>query len=332
VRIALLYNAKPAEAVSPPAQEVPDDTFAEYDDAVTVTAIADALAPFGTVVALEADGDLPCRLKTGAFDIAFNIAEGYGRRGREAQAAAVCELLRVPSTHSDAVTLGITLDKMLARRIVAPEVRVAPALLLEVGDTLPSRLELVLPVVVKPNDEGSSKGIRDDSVGSTVNEVRRLVTRLRERYGCPVLVEEYLPGTEVTVGIIGNGQDARVLGMMAIASRMSSPFFLYSAEAKRAFRERIRYDNPPRLPAATLDEIEALALRAYRLLGCRDVARLDFRLDAGNRPHFLECNPLPGLNPESSDLVILSEPAMRHGDLVRMIFAEALRRTGVVTV
>lgn len=116
--------------------------------------------------------------------------------------------------------------------------------------------------------------------------------------------------------------------MMEIAPAEPVAHFVYSVEAKRAFRERVHYFTPPRLPQATLREIETLALTAYRLLGCRDVARLDFRLDAGGRPHFLECNPLPGLNPDTSDLVILSRATMAHGDLVRNIFSEAMRRYG----
>jgi D-alanine-D-alanine ligase len=185
---------------------------------------------------------------------------------------------------------------------------------------------LRFPVVVKPNHEGSSKGIRNDSYASTVDDARRLVVRLRETYRCSALVEEHLPGPEVTVGVIGNGSAARVLGTMEIAPVEPSDSFLYSVEVKRAFRQRVRYFTPPRLAAATRREIEQSALTAYRLLGCRDVARLDFRLDADGRPCFLECNPLPGLNPESSDLVIMSRSVMGYDDLVRAIFQAALTR------
>jgi D-alanine-D-alanine ligase len=328
VKIALIFNGRPTAAAH--IAHAPDDVNEEFDDPRTIAAIAAALSPFGDVVPLEADRTLARRLEEERFTFAFNIAEGYGRRCREAHAAAVCELLQIPFSHSDALTLALTLDKWLARRVVSPDVAVAPArLVCEELDT--SALDLTFPVVVKPNDEGSSKGIRDDSVAVTRDDARRLIGRVRALYDCPVLVEEYLPGPEITVGILGNGAGSRVLGMMEIAPATAAPHFLYSVDAKRAFRQRVHYLIPPRLDADTCAELEASALRAYRLLGCRDVARLDFRLDAGGRPRFLECNPLPGLNPDTSDLVILSRPHRSHATLVQEIFDHALRRHAMVT-
>jgi D-alanine-D-alanine ligase len=199
-------------------------------------------------------------------------------------------------------------------------------MLIETADPVPSRLPLRFPVVVKPNDEGSSKGIRDDSVAIDERAAHKLLTRLRQAYRCPVLIEEYLPGTEVTVAVVGNGVDTRVLGMMEIAPAAPAPHFLYSVEVKRAFRERVRYFMPPRVSVDAVRELREFSLCAYRLFGCRDVARVDFRLDGGGRPHFLECNPLPGLNPDTSDLVIMSRGLFSYEELVRSIFGAALRR------
>jgi D-alanine-D-alanine ligase len=326
LRIALLFNARPCASLPVDAA---DDEFEEYDEPATVDAIARALTCFGTVERVEADTTLACRLGKGAFDFAFNIAEGRGRRGREAHAAAICEMLNLPSTHSDAVTLGITLDKWLARRVVTPDVRVPPAMLIAPGDEVPSSFSVRFPAVVKPNDEGSSKGIRDDSVATNADEARALVARLRHRYDCPVLLEEYLSGPEVTVAVVGNGREARVLGMMEITPAIPTTPFVYSVEAKRGFRDRIRYFVPPRLAASVTGELAGFALAAYRMFGCRDVARLDFRLDGCGRPHFLECNPLPGLNPDTSDLVILSRALLPYDELVRNIFRDAMRRNGM---
>jgi D-alanine-D-alanine ligase len=329
VRIALIFNGRPTSF--PYLDQVPDDVHEEFDGPDTIAAVAAALTVFGEVVALEADRSLARRLDEGGFEFAFNIAEGHGRRCREAHAAAVCELMHVPASHSDALTLALTLDKWLTRRVVSPDVLVAAGRLV-LGEEDVSSLDLRYPVVVKPNDEGSSKGIRDDSVAATADDARRLIARARALYACPVLVEEYLPGAEVTVGILGNGRDTRVLGMMEIAPVAPSPWFLYSVEVKRAFRQRVQYFAPPRLDEATRAQVEASALAAYRLLGCRDVARLDFRLDALGRPHLLECNPLPGLNPDTSDLVILSRAGMSHAELVQAICQHALRRHALVAV
>jgi D-alanine-D-alanine ligase len=184
-------------------------------------------------------------------------------------------------------------------------------------------------VIVKPNDEGSSKGIRDDAV---VSDPAEAVTRsrwLRARYGCPVLAEEFLPGAEVTVGIIGNGAGAEVLGIMEIAPTSDEPKFVYSLDVKRDWRRRVHYYVPPRLPATVLAALERLALMAYRLLGCRDIARMDFRLDAAGDPRFIECNPQPGLDPDNSDIVFLAAPARSYSELIQGILLDAMERRGL---
>ena len=326
MKVALLFNRRPPLPLDGPGP--PDDAFEEFDPPETIDALASALAPLGEITPVPADRNLAGRLSAGEYDFAFNIAEGFGRRCREAHAAAVCEMLGVPYTHSDPLTLALTLDKALARRVVSPDVPVTRAVLVDGWEQDDALEGLPYPAVVKPNDEGSSKGIRDDSLASGPEEARRLAARLRGLHGCPVLVEQYLPGPEVTVGVMGNGRTARILGAMEIAPAVPNGPFLYSVEAKRNFRERVRYFIPPRVPEPTLREIGRLALTAYRLLGCRDVARLDFRLDAEGRPHFLECNPLPGLNPDTSDIVILSAPALGYPDLVCGVFREAALRHG----
>src|SRR5262249_37636654 len=159
-------------------------------------------------------------------DFAFNIAEGEGRRCREAVPAAVCELLGIPYTFSDPLTLAATLDKSVARRIVSPDVPVARAA------SESGLRELEFPVVVEPDDEGTSNVLRDGALCRDPEEAASRCRWLRDRYGCPVLVEEYLPGTEITVAVRGNGDGASVLGMMEIAAAEESPEpFLYSVEA-----------------------------------------------------------------------------------------------------
>jgi D-alanine-D-alanine ligase len=190
VKIALLHNPRPVP--TPPA--LPDDAFEEYDRPETIAAITRAVEALGVQIhAVPVDRRLPWRLDEGRYDFAFNIAEGSGRRCREAIPAAVCEMLGVPITGSDALTLALTLDKALARRAVSPEVPVAPAVLLDGEEDECALASLRGPVIVKPNDEGSSKGIRE---GAVVYDVAGAVERsrwLRARYGCPVLVENTCP-------------------------------------------------------------------------------------------------------------------------------------------
>lgn len=326
MRVALLFNARPMQT----SDSLPEDWYEEYDKPETITAVALALQGLGVrVTPLSFDRSLPRKLDEGGYNFVFNIAEGDGRRCREAVPAAICELLQIPYTGSDPLTLGLTLDKWLARRAVSPEIPVARAVKIESAADVPALQRLTYPAIVKPNDEGSSKGIRSDSVVNGAREAADRCRRLRERYGCPVLVEEFLTGAEVTVGIAGNGNGTRLLGMMEIAPADASEQFVYSVEVKRDWRNRVHYHVPPRLDERARKEVERLAMAAYTLLGCRDIARIDFRFDADNQPRFLECNPLPGLDPDNSDIVFLSRRDTAYERLVQGILLAAAGRNGV---
>lgn len=331
MKIALLHNPRINGSPAHTCAGV-DDAFEEDDAPETIDAIAASLRKPGWAVdPVVADRRLPWRLEEGRFDFVFNIAEGRGRRCREAVPAAVCELLGLPFTGSDALTLAVSLDKGMARRVVAPEVRVAPAVLVENGHAVDGRLDaLRFPVIVKPNDEGSSKGIRESPcpLAADPEAALRQCRWLHATYGCPVLVEEFLPGMEVTVGLAGNASDVRLLGMMAVESAVPDGPFVYSVEVKRDWQRRVRYTVPPPLPAPTLADLEAAARSAWQLLGCRDLARIDFRLDTAGRPCFLECNPLPGLHPVNSDLVLLSRSSLPYERLVQDVVRDAAQRLG----
>jgi D-alanine-D-alanine ligase len=318
MKVAVLHNLRPE---LPLRAGLAEDEYEEYDSPDTIDAIVGVLEGMGVAAEpVTAGRDLPRQLD-GRYDFVFNIAEGAGGRCREAIPAAVCELLGLPYSGSDPLTLAATLDKAVARRIVSPEVPVARAGGLEM---------LTYPVIVKPRNEGSSKGIRVSSFCPDVASAERQVRWLADTYGCSVLVEEFLPGMEVTVAIAGNGEKARVLAIMEIApATPSAEPFIYSLEVKRAYLERVRYRVPPSLPDSTLQVLEAYALKAYDLLGCRDIARIDFRLDGGGLPRFLECNPLPGLNPVSSDIVIATRSVLTYENLIGNILRDAAARHGI---
>jgi D-alanine-D-alanine ligase len=183
------------------------------------------------------------------------------------------------------------------------------------------------PVLVKPAWEGSSKGIRGKCIVDGPSELPQVLTSYLRDYRQPVLVEEYIEGDELTVGILGN-ESPQILGIMRMLPTETTERFIYSLEVKRDWERLVRYECPAQLePAATARIIEN-ALAAYRVLGCRDVSRLDFRLRAGV-PYFLEVNPLPGLNPKSGDIVLLSQlVGWTYQDLVGGILKAALARCG----
>ncbi len=322
-KVALLHNARPLGV--PEGRQ--DDLFEEFDSEETIGSIRVALEELvAEVVPVEADRAMPAALASGGFQFAFNFAEGTGRRCREAIPAAICELLGLPFSGSDLLTLGLTLDKAMARRVVGSEMRLPRAVLVRCEADLPFLGDLSYPVIVKPNDEGSSKGIRDNPIADDAPAARRRCEWLREQYGCPSIVEEFVGGVEVTVGILGNTPCERILGVMEIEPIGADPRFVYSLEVKRDWRRKVNYHVPPRLCAGAVAEIEEMAVKAFRLLGCRDCARMDFRLDCSGRLFFLECNALPGLNSANSDMVLLSRNTLTHRRLVQEIFLEAVGR------
>jgi D-alanine-D-alanine ligase len=219
----------------------------------------------------------------------------------------------------------------VARRLVAPVVAIAEGAVVEPGQPVP---DIPLPAIAKPACEGSSKGIRDaTALAETRSELELRVKELHARYAQPVLVERFISGAEVTVGVLRHPPE--VVAMLQVIPRTGDPDrFVYSLDAKRDWRARVRYAVPPELPPATCARIARSALDAFRALGCRDVARIDFRLDTDGTPVFLECNPLPGLSPEKGDLVIAVRGAgMAYDELVARIAARAIalaRRAGAV--
>ncbi len=288
-----------------------DDEFEEFDSPETIEAIAGALAGLGHEVELLGYGQpMLRRLLAGPRpDLVWNLAEGHGgRRSREACVPAVLEMLDLPYTGSDPLTLAATLDKDCAKRLVAASGVATPRWVLFAGDWSSSRQQLAglrFPVFVKPAYEGSSKGILSGNVIGDLWRLKSSLAELYEAYGQPVLVEEFIDGDELTVGILGN-QPAVVIGIMRVLPRdhTAGPF-VYSLEVKRDWRRRVRYECPAQLSPDDTQAVCRAALSCWEALGCRDVARVDFRLRDGV-PHFLEANPLPGLSPVSGDLVLLS--------------------------
>jgi D-alanine-D-alanine ligase len=311
MKIGITYDLK---ADLPDSAHLPDDFQEEFDSPVTINAIATVLRNLGHEVELLGDGrELLERLLRQPPDLVFNIAEGQGiGRSREARVPAVLEMLGIPYTGSDPLTLAATLDKDIAKRLVqSAGVTVPAGFVLQPGEDHWTKLgehrltgQEVFPAIVKPAWEGSSKGIRSKCLANGAFGLDEIVADLRRDYRQPILVERYIPGEELTVGIVGNS-NPRIIGILRVVPNQPNDRFIYSLEVKRDYQRQVRYEC---WPAAQCQAVAEAALRVYHVLGCRDIARIDFRLK-DSVPYFLEVNPLPGLNPESSDLVILSRLA-----------------------
>jgi len=327
VRIGLAYNVKPAD----PPEHLPEDAFEEYDSEATVGHICDALTHLGHEVRrLPAGPQFLDIVRKTPLDLVFNIAEGDGGRCREAHIPAVLEMLGIPYVGSDPLTLSVTLDKPVAKKLVEHEgFPTPPFRTYRHADEFTS-WPLSFPVIVKPAFEGSSKGVRLSSRACDFEQAREMVRFVTDTYRQDALVEVFVTGAEVTVGILGN-DPPRVAGMMEIVPKsVRQSEFVYSLEVKRDWENQVSYRIPPALPEPVLAKIERYALGIYKVLGCLDFSRIDFRLDQEGTPQFIECNPLPGLSPGYGDLPIMLESVgVPYLSLIDEILSHALIRLGI---
>jgi D-alanine-D-alanine ligase and related ATP-grasp enzymes len=330
--VGIIYNIKSSSAHSVSDTAVPD-AEAEFDSIDTVHAIRSALEAAGyKAVLLEADATLANTLPKSGISIAFNIAEGLRGRGREAEVPALCNLLGIPFTGSDEVALGISLDKAMCKRLVSTYGVRTPkfALIQEAADA--DCADLNFPVIVKPNAEGSSKGVSEHCVVKTRAELRDTAEKLLAAYGGTMLAEEYISGREFTVGIIGNGENTRVFPPMEIIFRKNTQgnFRVYSYGVKQDYKRYIDYKSPADISAETDALMRSAVKTVFNALGCVDFARADFRMDGEGNIYFIEINPLPGLAPGYSDFPMLAEFAgVPYGELVPSILQAALKRLGM---
>jgi D-alanine-D-alanine ligase len=324
LKVGFSFNVK---RVTPdPSGEA--DEEAEYDSPKTLQAIREAIASYGhEVVDLEATTELPIVLASTPVDVVFNIAEGFKGRNRESQVPSLLELLDIPYTGSDPAALSVSLDKALAKRMVRTHGIPTPDyVLMHTGkERLPR--ELSFPLLVKPVAEGTSKGVTKRSVVRDEVELREVARELIVKYRQPALVEGYVAGREFTVGLLGERRPKVLPPMEIVFLDGSDPTPIYSFEMKQDWNDKIRYEVPAKLSPRELERLEKAARECFTALGCRDVARIDFRMDPEGRIHFIECNPLPGLAPGWSDLVLIAQAAgIDYRGLIGEILSFAIRR------
>lgn len=298
---------------------------AEFDAEITIASICRALAGLGhQPVRIGNISALTARLAEGdRWDAVFNICEGLHGYAREAQVPCLLDAYGIPYFFSDALTLAVSLDKSWTKRILRDAgVPTAPFAAIE----RPADLDLVdlpFPLFVKPVAEGSGKGINAHSRANNRGELQQRVLDVMTRFRQPALVETYLPGREFTVGIVGTGDLARVLGVIEIAPTGKAAGADYGFENKEN-DENVQYRLVEDAQAVAAGDV---ALNAWRVLRCRDGGRIDVRNDATGRPHFIEVNPLAGLNPEHSDLCYLAGfKGYSYQQLIGMIVDSFLRR------
>lgn len=349
-RVALLANLKKN---APRFKGMAEDQWDDLDSENTVNALVDAIRSGGhTCEFLEGDITLYDTIRKFKPDICFNICEGHFGDSREAQIPALLEMLRIPYTGSQVLSLALSLDKPMTKRVLHyHELPSPPFQVFERVDE-PISDDMTFPMFVKPSREGTGMGVSAKSIVHNEQELQEQVDYVIRKYKQTALVEKYIEGREVTLGLVGNlrGPTARRLPEDESAPRIwegldflppmevdLKPFedsdVVYGNRLKVELADKLNYLCPAPLDQALIDDLEWYTAAVFRVMGARDVSRVDFRLDIHDnwKPYILEINPLPGLSPGISDLVIeAAAKGINHTQLVNMILDAALLRYGMI--
>lgn len=350
MRVAVLANLKKN---APTWEGMPSDQWDDLDSEKTIHSLIGALQSGGhEATFLEGDVSLYDNLRRLKPDICFNICEGHFGDARESQVPALLEMLRIPYTGSRVMALALALDKPMTKRILAYHGLPTPSF--QVFERLDEPLDsdLKFPLFVKPSREGTGMGVMVDSIVHDESHLRAKLENIFERYRQPALVERFIDGREVTVGLVGNltNPAARRLPEDEHAMRIDEGLHIfptlevdmarypveeggiYSNRLKVALADDFHIFCPAPLRNDQVEHLNWLTAAVFRVMGCLDVARVDFRLDSSENdcPYILEINPLPGLNPGYSDLCIEAEAGgWPYERLINRILDEALRRYGL---
>ncbi|MCA9960326.1 MAG: hypothetical protein R3E31_25630 [Chloroflexota bacterium] len=350
MRVALLANLK-KNAPLPPGTS--PDMWDDLDSEKTIDAIMAAIAARGhDVFFLEGDITLYDQLRETKPDICFNICEGHFGDSRESHVPAVLEMLRIPYTGSRVLTLALTLDKPMTKRVLAYHNLPTPPFQVFERTNEPIDPDMRFPVFLKPSREGTGMGVSAESIAHNEEQMRRQLRHLFDRYDQPVLVERFIEGREVTVGMVGNltspvawrlpeNEDAPRISRglhffppleVDMSQYPPEEMGIYTSKIKVDLADDFHYLCPAPLSPEVVEELNWLTAATFRVTGCLDVARVDFRLDKhdNNKPYILEINPLPGLNPGYSDLCIEAQAGgWSYEELVNRILDEAIERQGL---
>lgn len=331
LNVALAYNLKKKAG----DKFLPEDYYSEFDSQKSVDAIARALTQNGCVVTpVEADeGLLDFFKENNDFDIVFNIAEGIRGTSREAQVPAVLDFLGIPYTGSGILTLALSLHKAMSKAIFKFNGLPTPNFQLFKSPDEIIDGTLKYPIIVKPNREGSSKGLTASSVVYTEKRLREELDRVITLYEQEALAEEFIEGKEITVGVLGSDEQQALPALeIDFSSCGKSGEFFYSWRMKEYQGDEGKYLTPAfhcpaRVNGAEAERIAQAACGAHKALGCLDFSRVDMRLSEDGIPYILEVNPLPGIDPDESNLTYIAKSCgIGYNELINIILTNALKR------
>jgi D-alanine-D-alanine ligase len=327
-KVGLTYNLKSEYAPKPGD---PPDANAEFDHEDTIGVIENAIKSRGhSVTRLGNARALLEKLdEAKKLDIVFNIAEGYEGRNRESQVPIILEMIHVPYVGADGLSLGMTLDKVITKKMLIAAGIPTPRFA-ELADAQDAwKIDLNYPLIAKPKCEGSSKGLRKSSLVSNAKELEAQAKWLIETYRQPALVEEFIEGSEFTVAIIGNNPSvAQPVVQIQIEGKLDLGRLFYAFEHIRSGAD---YICPAPIKPDFRAKLEDVAIRTYETVECLDFGRVDIRVDRKGRPYVLEINPLPSLSTEDVFTFVARAQGLTYNDIINKILDSALIRYGLKT-
>ncbi len=311
----------------------PKDANAELDQPKTIDAIEKALISSGHKVKRLGNAfNLLKQINDLGVDIVFNIAEGHRGRNRESQVPNILEMYDIPFVGADALTLGLTLDKIVAKKMFISEGIPTPKFFAATGKEDLKKLNTIgYPLIVKTKHEGSSKGIDKNARVESLEALKARVKYINENYHQVALVEEFIRGTEVTVPVMGNDNpEAMPVVQVCMDNSVELGDKFYSFERLSVQAATLTYVCPAKISKKLEKQLQEIALRVYNCVGCRDFGRVDFRIDEKNNPYVLEINPLPCLIPEDTFGIFPPTIGLTYNDIVNKILDNALKRYNIL--
>jgi D-alanine-D-alanine ligase len=309
----------------------PPDANAEFDHPTTIEVIAQSIESLGhQVVRIGNVNNLLKKIDTLKVDIVFNISEGISGRNRESQVPIILEMMRIPFVGSDALTLGLSLDKVMTKKILISENIPTPKFFETDNptDNIAKIEKLKFPMIVKPRYEGSSKGLSEKSRVENVEELREQIGYIVKTYRQSALVEEFIAGAEYTVAIIGNSPpevlppvQIKIDGQLELGDK----FYTFA----RIHSDRLEYVCSDKIEKALKEKLMSLALKTYQAIDTKDFGRVDFRVDEHGRLYVLEINPLPSLSTEDVFMAVANYLKLPYTEMIRRILDAAFSRLGL---
>ena len=328
-KVALLVNTDNGHYELP--ADAPADALAEVDDAKYIKAYEEGIKLVGCdVISHEGAPDLSVIpwLREHQPDFCFNVCEGFYGESREAHMPSILEMMGLKYSGPAPLGAALSQDKPMTKRVL--QYHGLPTPQFQVFHHADDALDagLTYPLFVKPQHEGTGMGIKNDSMARNEKQLRSYVDFVLRKYRQPALVETFVEGRDITCGLIGNGDDVFFLPTSEVdySNFPKDLEPIYGVTQKNELEHLYLCHIPARITDAQTQEIKRLTHQTFFVTGCRDYARVDFRLTPEGELSILEINGLPGITPRSDMTLMAKTIGISHAEMVAMVMRAALKR------